>query len=98
MGGMTKYLLSPRGEVRVRGGATETLLDQIARLGLLPAPMLRTGPLPLPEGRGSRPALCRHLVEEAGDRLQALVGGDEAEIGALGDRRGGFRRELPGET
>src|SRR5260221_13733202 len=39
-----------------------------------------------------------HLIEKPGDRLEPVVGGDDAEIGSPGDCRLAFRRELPGEA
>ncbi len=38
------------------------------------------------------------MVEETGDCLQALVGGDDREIGAADDRGTAFGRELPREA
>ena len=41
--------------------------------------------------------LVRQKVEEAGNRYQARIFGDDAEIGALRQRRAAFRNQFPRE-
>src|SRR5690349_16665302 len=51
-----------------------------------------------PARRADALVRLRHVVEEAGDHGQPVVGRDDAEVGARHHGITAFRREIPGEA